>query len=141
VTRAYVALCLLLAACDAYAFAWDSSTGTVIVGFVDSGTSVGIVLEAPDTVLAGRAFDVTVNTFGSSSCVRAERLDVAVTGAVARLTPYDRVAPAGSPCTPDLGAHPHTASVTFAAPGTATLEVFGQAGTGDTIIRKTVVVH
>lgn len=140
-TRALVAACLLLAGCDSYAFSWDSSTGTVIVGFVDGGTSVGIVLEAPDTVLAGSAFDVTVNTFGSSSCVRAERLDVEVTGAVARLTPYDRVAPAGSPCTPDLSAHPHTASVTFASPGPATLEVFAQAGTGDTIISEAVVVR
>ena len=138
--RRLAAACLLLAACDAYAFAWDSSTGVLIVGFVGGGTSIGIVLEAPDTVLAGSAFEVTVNTFGSSSCVRAERLDVEVTGAVARLTPYDLVAPPDTPCTADLGAHAHTASVTFASPGTATLEVLGRAESGDTTVRKTVVV-
>jgi hypothetical protein len=139
--RLLAATCLALAACDAYAFAWDSSTGTLVVGVVNGGTSVGIVIEAPDTVLAGSAFEVTVNTFGSSSCVRAERLDVEVVGSVARLTPYDRVAPSDQPCTPDIATHPHTASVTFPTRGHAVLEVLGRAGSGDTIVRRAVVVR
>ena len=138
--RALTAACLALAACDAYAFAWDSSSGILIIGFVNGGTSIGVVVEAPDTVSAGVAFDVTVNTFGSSSCVRAERLDVEVNGTVARLTPYDRVAPPNSVCTADLGAHPHTASVTFPNPGSATLEVLGRTESGDTVVRQAVVV-
>lgn len=139
--RLLAAACVLLAACDAYAFAWDSSTGTVVVGFVSNGVSGTVIIEAPDTVLAGSAFEVTVNTFGSSSCVRAERLDVEVTDSVARLTPYDRVAPAGTPCTEDLSAHPRVASVTFPSRGTGTLEVLGRGGAGDTLVQKAVVVR
>ena len=139
--RALTAACLALAACDAYAFAWDSSSGVLVIGFVNGGTSIGLVVEAPDTVTAGVAFDVTVNTFGSSSCVRAERLDVEVLGRVARLTPYDRIAPPNSVCTPDLSAHPHTAPVTFPSPGAATLEVLGRTAAGDTVVRRAVVVR
>ena len=138
--RALTAACLALAACDAYAFAWDSSSGILIIGFVNGGTSIGLVVEAPESVTAGVAFDVTVNTFGSSSCVRAERLDVEVVGSVARLTPYDRVAPPNSECSADVGAHPHTAQVTFPTPGAAMLEVHGRTAAGDTVVRKAVVV-
>ena len=136
-----VAACVLLAACDAYAFGWDSSTGTVVIGFVSNGVSGTVIIEAPDTVLAGSSFDVTVNTFGSSSCVRAERLDVEVTDSVARLTPYDRVAPAGIPCTEDLRVHPHVASVTFPSRGDRMLEVLGRSGTGDTLVKRPIVVQ
>ena len=133
--------CVLAAACDSYAFGWDSSTGTVVIGFVSNGVSGTVIIEAPDTVLAGRAFEVTVNTFGSSSCVRPERLDVEMTDTVARLTPYDRVAPAGTPCTEDLTAHPHVASVTFPSRGSGMLEVLGRSATGDTVVRRSVVVR
>lgn len=139
--RMLAAACALLAACDAYAFGWDSSTGTVVVGVVSNGVSGTVIIEAPDTALAGSAFAVTVNTFGSSSCVRAERLDVAVTDTLARLTPYDRVAPADTPCTEDFGAHPHVASVTFPSRGFGTLEVLGRTGSGDTLVRKPIVVR
>jgi len=135
------AACVLLAACDAYAFGWDSSTGTVVVGFVSNGVSGTVIIEAPDTVQAGSAFEVTVNTFGSSSCVRAERLDVEVTDSVARLTPYDRVAPEGIPCTEDFSAHPRAASVTFPSRGTGTLEVLGRGSAGDTLVRMPIVVQ
>ena len=133
--------CVLAAACDSYAFGWDSSTGTVVIGFVSNGVSGTVIIEAPDTVLAGRAFEVTVNTLGSSSCVRPERLDVEMTDTVARLTPYDRVAPAGTPCTEDLTAHPHVASVTFPSRGSGMLEVLGRSATGDTVVRRSVVVR
>jgi len=135
------AACVLLAACDAYAFGWDSSTGTVVIGFVSNGASGTVIIEAPDTVLAGSAFEVTVNTFGSSSCVRPERLDVEMADSVARLTPYDRVAPASTPCTDDLRAHPHVASVTFPSRGSGMLEVLGRSATGDTVVRQSVVVR
>jgi hypothetical protein len=139
VRRRLLAAVVALAACDAYAFAWDSSTGTLVVGFVNNGTTV--VIEAADTVQAGAAFTVTVNTFGSSSCVRAERLDVEVTDLVARLTPYDLVAPATVECTADYGAHPRTAEVTFAERGVGTLEVHGKGAAGDTVVTRTVVVR
>lgn len=139
--RVLLAAALGLAACDGYAFAWDGSTGTLVVGFVWDGGTGTVIIEAPDTVAAGRAFDVTVNTFGSSSCVRAERLDVEVTGSVARLTPYDRVAPSNVACTQDFGAHPHTAPVTFATAGSATLEAHGRVASGDTVVTRTVVVR
>lgn len=139
--RLAVATVLLLAACDAYAFAWDSSTGTLVVGFVWNGGSGTVIIEAPETVTAGQAFEVTVNSFGSSSCVRADRLDVAVAGSVARLTPYDRVAPTDTPCTEDFGAHPHTASVTFTTPGPAVLEAHGRSASGDTVVTKDVLVR
>jgi hypothetical protein len=141
VRRALAAACVLLAACEAYAFGWDSSTGTVVIGFVTNGVAGTVVIEAPDTVRAGRAFEVTVNTVGSSSCVRAERLEVQVTDTVARLTPYDRVAPDGVPCTEDLAAHPHVASVTFPSRGTGALEVLGRSSAGDTLVRNTIVVQ
>jgi hypothetical protein len=133
--------CVLAAACDSYAFGWDSSTGTVVIGFVSSGVSGTVIIEAPDTVFAGRAFEVTVNTIGSSSCVRPERLDVAMADSVARLTPYDRVAPTGTPCTEDLTTHPHVASVTFPSRGSGMLEVLGRSATEDTVVRRAVVVR
>jgi hypothetical protein len=112
--RALTAACLALAACDAYAFAWDSSSGILIIGFVNGGTSIGVVVEAPDTVARRRRIRCHGEHLRQLQLRPGpERLDVEVNGAVARLTPYDRVAPPNSVCTADLGAHPHTASVTF----------------------------
>ena len=136
-----LALAAALAACDSYAFAWDSSTGTVVVGFVWNGTSTTIIVQSADTVSAGEAFAVTVNTLGSSSCVRPERLDVKVQGPVARLVPYDRVAPTGTECTTDLVPHAHTGSVAFESPGRAVLEVYGRTESGDTVVSKVVEVR
>ena len=137
---AVLAAGLALAACVDY-FAWDSSTGVVVIGWVGDGAVIEVIIEAPDTVSAGSAFDVTVNTFGSSSCTRPERLDVEVTGQVARLTPYDLVPTGDVECTADFGAHPHQAEVMFPTAGHATLEVLGRAASGDTIVRKAVVVR
>ena len=93
------------------------------VGWVDPTLSSIQAVIAPPEVVAGRAFAVTVNTLGSSSCTRADGASVKVEGRVAEITPYDQVAPPNTPCTRDLRSFPRQVSITFATAGEAVIRV------------------
>jgi hypothetical protein len=77
-----------------------------------------------ETPRVGVPVTVIVNTYGSSSCIRPDGMDVVYSGREVQLTPWDRISRAGA-CTDDLAAHPHHATLTFAEPGPATITARG----------------
>jgi hypothetical protein len=81
------------------------------------------VIDAPDTVHAAIAFEVVVNTFGSSGCVEPDGVALAAGPAYATVIPYDLVAPGA--CTRDFAAQPHPVTLTFTQPGSARIVVHG----------------
>lgn len=108
------------------------------------------VLEAPDTVAAGGAFDVVVRTYGSDGCWRAAGAKTSRTDRTFTITPYDehRVG-AGWMCTMLVVRLPRTVRVTFAHPGEGVLRVNGRKVLGDrlagrkelTTIEKRIVIR
>jgi hypothetical protein len=101
--------------------------------------SAGLVLHAavvaPDTVLAGVPFTVTITTVGVNACWRQDGAAVAMSSPGALLvTPLDRV-PASDgrgpqPCTGSPLALPRTLQLLISQPGTATLRVQGRRVVG-----------
>ena len=88
-------------------------------------------ITAPDTVVVGRSFAITVFTSGGG-CFRKGDEEVAVSGLAAEIRPFDVFVDPGpdGACTADLVYYPHTAAVTFAEPGRATLRAIGSGGEG-----------
>jgi hypothetical protein len=117
----------------------DSETGRV-VGIISTGGGRPTVIEAPDTVRLGLAFDAIVNSFGSSSCTTPDGVKLTLEPAVARVIPFDRVPADNSvACTADISPRPHPVELRFTAPGTATIVAEGMVyGTTFDLIRGTV---
>ncbi|GMV04502.1 MAG: hypothetical protein AMXMBFR53_07820 [Gemmatimonadota bacterium] len=86
------------------------------------------VLQMPTQARAGTAFEITVTTVGSSSCTRPDGATVSVSGLVADVTPWDRIAPEGTACTDDLHPFPRAATVRFDTPGSALIRLHGSGG-------------
>ncbi len=101
------------------------------VGWIMQDESLGGVIQMPDTVRLNTPVVATVVTRGSSSCTRADGAEVAGGGAMLRVTPYDRVAPAGTPCTRDLAAFPRQVELRFTAAGSAEVVVVGRGSLPD----------
>ena len=124
----------------------DSETGRV-VGIISTGQRVPTI-EAPDTVRAGIAFGAVVNTFGSSTCVIPDGVELTLGPAEARVVPYDEVTTGGGgvACTADLAARPHPVELRFTQAGVARIvaagtlldERSGERGPGE--VTKAVVV-
>jgi hypothetical protein len=97
-----------------------------VVGIIDPRHSPPVI-DAPAQVRSGVAFTVTVRTLGTSGCVTPDGGRVDVTGALARITPYDQVPDPGhgALCSPDYTSLPRTLSVTLGQPGSATVRVVG----------------
>lgn len=81
------------------------------------------VIDAPDTVHAALAFEVVVNSFGSSGCVHPDGVALATGRAHATVIPYDLVTPGA--CPRDFAARPHPVTLTFTQPGLARIVVHG----------------
>jgi hypothetical protein len=87
------------------------------------------VLEAPDTVEAGQAFDILVRTYGPDGCWREDGAVASVTGLVATVTPYDRDRGAedrSRACADMVVRLPRTVRLVFTEPGEAVLRVLGR---------------
>ena len=86
-------------------------------------------ISAPDTVVAGRPFDVTVVTSGGG-CIRQGDVTVETVAARADVRPFNVFRDPGrnGGCTMDFILFEHRASVTFAAPGVATVRAVGSGG-------------
>ena len=109
------------------------------VGVISGADEGAVVIQAPDTVHAGIAFAVVVNSFGSSGCVQPDGAEFAVEGALATVTPWDLVS--DGPCTRDYVARPHPLTLTFTQPGQARITARGMAaGGGWTTASRDVVV-
>jgi hypothetical protein len=103
----------------------NPATVAGIVSFHADGTTG--VINAPATVQAGEAFQVTVNTFGGG-CETAGNTQVALSDDGATLAVFDQTT-ATSPdvvCTAILKRLAHTVNLTFDKPGEYTLAVVGR---------------
>jgi hypothetical protein len=114
---------------------WASTLGMLNPTADDRSVS----LTHPAQVRANTPVEITVQTFGSSNCTRAERLDLSVVGSVVRLAPYDQLAQDGT-CFRDLAPVPHTRAIQFGAPGPATLRIVGYFGQGSEALVDSVDV-
>ena len=124
----------------------DAGSDDVGANRVGEGRQVGVLafhgdsahVTVPESVAAGEEAAIVVLTYGGG-CVRTGDTEVAVTGLVAELTPYDHFPPAGAICTADLRLNRHAVTVRFAERGRATVRVRGRELPSGRVI--TVVRH
>jgi hypothetical protein len=93
------------------------------LGLISDGND-GQVIRAPDTVSANESFQVTVFTFGSSSCGAADHVDLKLSSSLAIITPHDRSSGEAT-CTADVAARAHPVELRFTAVGIANIHVVG----------------
>ncbi len=104
----------------------DKDAVDAYIGFIGEGITPTDPLVAPDTAQAGQAFDVTVTTFGSSSCVQAVREEVERAPMRTTITPYDGGNRHQTACNWIIAEMERTIAVTFEEPGEATIVVNGR---------------
>jgi hypothetical protein len=100
---------------------------------------------APGEAAAGAPIAVTVVTWGGG-CARQGGTEASVNALAADVTPYDSVyvvLPPNMACTADLRRYTHTATVTFAAAGTAVLRVHGWSEPANAmmVVERTIQVR
>jgi hypothetical protein len=127
VTAALLAPLAFVAACSSPTGEdeWQRVIGTIAPMF-----SSQQLLFIPEGITAGRPFTITVTTVGSSTCTRVAGADVAVTGAFATVTPYDRVPRGGVGCTRDLRGFPRDVTLTLPTAGAAVIRIRGRGFDG-----------
>jgi hypothetical protein len=127
------ALGITLASCD-------DSTGPSGDWEIDFGLllpelSRAPMIAIPLNIVAGQPVNVTINTFGSSTCIRPAGVVVEGAGSrVQTLTPLDSVGVRRA-CTDDLAQHQHPTVLTFAQTGEATIRVRGYVR-GQDLVRR-----
>jgi hypothetical protein len=117
---------------------WTRSPGLLIPTLSSTQT-----IAAPPQVRVGETFTITVNSMGSSTCVRADGMDVSRRGDVVDLVPWDVVAPSGHACTDDLRPFPHQTTITPQSAGSLTIRAHGlvlSGGGGKTLGTVVAVV-
>jgi hypothetical protein len=100
----------------------DPSDTRRVIGLIGDGPA-GVDL--PTDIIRGQPFEVTVYTFGSSSCTTPDGAELKMEGLVARVTPYDLVPTADVPCTADMAPFAHPVTLRFDSKGVATLRIVG----------------
>ena len=115
----------------AFAVAWmgcanahEPATGDRIHGVISLPHVSSFSIFAPHTVKVGVPVDVTVRTFGSSTCNLPAGMDVSRSSTEILFVPWV-TNNAAMACTDDLRSHSHPATVTFTQPGTVRLVAFG----------------
>ncbi len=124
-TVAALSLTLLAAGCGS---GTTEPAGPRQVGVIAPTDDLTPVIQAPDTVPAALAFEVVVNTFGSSGCVQPDGVALAPGPAHATVIPYDLVA--SEACTRDFAPRPHPVTLVFTQPGSARIVVHGVRADG-----------
>ena len=94
-----------------------------VIGQIEPQLSSIQAIRFPVEVIAGEPFTVTVTTLGSSSCTRPDGATLNPGTSLAVITPYDRIAPEGTPCTRDLRGFPRDVAVTLSRAGQATIRI------------------
>jgi hypothetical protein len=110
------------------AFDTESSTDRSIRWNLPPGERIAYppsVIEAPDTVTVGQAFQAVVNTIGPSGCWTADGLEVQTAGRVVGMTAWDRHSGADV-CTTVLTLLAHPTNLTLDQTGEWTLKVTGR---------------
>lgn len=98
-----------------------------------------LVVEAPDTVVAGAEFVVMVRTYGGG-CTSKGPTSVDVSGNTATVVPWDRESGANV-CTLILKYFRHTAAVRFGTPGDAVLIIRGRKEPGGELVERERTIH
>jgi hypothetical protein len=83
------------------------------------------VIVVPADIRVGMSIPITVNTFGSSSCVRPAGMDIQYRSGAVTLTPWDEPQTQYEVCTADVAPRPHDARPTFVKNGAVILKVRG----------------
>jgi hypothetical protein len=96
-------------------------------GYLGTSLTSAPVAITPAVIRVGGPVTFVVNTFGSSSCVTPNGMELQRGATTVLFTPWDRVASAGTACTKDLAARPHEARLTFDRKGPVTVTVRGLA--------------
>jgi hypothetical protein len=107
----------VFAACEVFDPETEVDLGVVFLS--DAPFEIGL----PDTVAAGRAFQVNVLTYGNS-CVEFARTEIEREGNVAEIRPYDRRDTEGE-CEDISTAIAHPVTLQFGVPGRATVRIVG----------------
>ena len=89
-----------------------------MIGVIEFGGEGWRLPEIPETATAGVPIEMTIWT-GETGCYRNGETDVAVTGRITEVTPFDHVTTGNVVCTNHLGWFEHKATVVFPEPGTA----------------------
>ena len=92
----------------------------LVVG--ELGDSFERSVSTPDTVAAGRTFEVAIATVGSRSCVSVASTEVTTDGLTATVTPFNYQRIKGG-CDDVPWIHMHRTTLTFEVPGSARLIV------------------
>lgn len=105
------------------------------------------VITAPDTVSAGVRFTVSVTSFGSGTCTRADGATVSMAGVLVTISVWDREQ-IGGVCTDDLRPYPREVSLRINDAGRAMIRVQGRgyprAANGQdsvVVVEKQIVVR
>jgi hypothetical protein len=136
--RRYILLGLLASAAACSSGPDLGPDALVVIGTIQGMPSQTLVV-TPAPLVAGQATQVIVNSFGSSSCTEPDHATVTQDSMEATVTPYDRVAPAGTRCAIDVAPQPHPIALRYASAGTATLHVVGYRLNATTGVRLDTV--
>lgn len=98
----------------------DRVHGVILVPILSS-----LSIHVPHLVRVGVPVEITIRTFGSSTCARPAGMDVTKSGSEVLFVPWVTGSSPHAACTDDFASHPHVASVTFTEVGTARLVAFG----------------
>jgi hypothetical protein len=98
-------------------------------GVIEIGGAQPAPLEVADTVATG-TMSLTVRTWGSSTCTRADGARVELNDPEAIIRPYDLIATRRI-CTDDLASFPREVNVVWQRPGWWTIRVVGRNLQGD----------
>ena len=94
------------------------STEHRVIGIIDFDHSAWPLPEVPETATVGVPIEMTITT-GGDGCYDIGETEVAVTGRIAEVTPFDYVTTGGGVCVDLLAFFEHKATVVFPEPGTA----------------------
>ena len=107
-----------------------------VVGEISSFGQEGAIT-LPASVQSGEPFEVTVTTLGGG-CMEKGETDVQIQGLRADITPYDyEITPLFEGCLLYGEDYRHTATLSFAEKGTATLLFHGRKFTADQAVETT----
>jgi len=90
----------------------------VKAGFIGFDDEHWPLPEVPETATAGVPVEITIWT-GETGCYSIGETDVAVTGRIAEVTPFDYLTTGNHVCTDHLAFFGHKATVVFPEPGAA----------------------
>ena len=140
---AIVALaCLLLTACNPWGVL-DSISRQVRPGLLYRASGARAYLVIPDTVQAGLAFDVRIDTFAGTCATDGRRTDVVHSAPdLIVISPYDVSSLAH--CRNDVESYAtHKVSVSFARPGPAIIRIVGDSavhGSDDSRVSASIIL-